>query len=319
MPFREELEALAITATLDFETANERMAETGLSDGLPLVPPAPERVAAMLSGWRAQADALLDFQLMPSFVRPSLWDIGANAVMAGCRREQLPVIVAALWAMCDEAYNLLGVQATTGSAAPVIVVHGPIAARVGVHGGENCFGPGHRANACIGRAVSLVLRNVGGAIPGVGDMATLGQPGKYTWCFAENDAASPFPPFHAGRGFQAGADAVTVFAASGSSEVVLTGSSAEDYAACLGHAVRGHRREGQVMVVLPPEAARLYFAAGWDAERWRRAIFDYQPEGEGVASPESLLLVVAGGVGIKAALIPGWGTSRAVTRPVQDL
>ncbi len=319
--FQDALQRLGVATHTSFEAANDSLLAAGFSDGLPLVPPTPERLAKFLAGVTTDPGASLDATLMPAFTAPTLWDVAANAVMAGCLPEYLPVIVAALVAMTDDAYNLLGVQTTTGTATPIIAVHGPIAAALRINGADNCLGQGHRANATIGRAVRLVLQNVGGAIPGVGDMATMGQPGKYTWCFAENESASPFPPYHVEKGLAPGSSAVTVMAAAGSCEVVLTGTSAEEYAASYARASRLRRRDSQGLVLLPPEAANLFFADGWDRARWRDAVFaSGSAEGDLEGSAENLLVMVAGGVGIKGTFVPGWSfNSRAVTQEIEPL
>ena len=320
VPFRERLESLALPDSATALEAYEQIEAAGLGDGLPIVPPTPRLIASMLEGWRGRPEEAVAPPLFPSMHTPSLWDVAVIAVMAGCGPEALPIVVAALRAMADDDYNLLGVQTTTGSATPVILVHGPAAMDAGINGGANCMGQGSRGNATVGRAVRLLLQNVAGAIPGISDMATLGQPGKYSWCFAENDAENPFPPLHAIRGLPAQSSAVTVMPASGSEEVVLAGSSAEEYAACLGR--RLSPRASETMVVLPPEAANLYAPAGWDRDRWIEAILQSAPttsRGD-PRSADKLILVIAGGVGIKAALIPSWGLgSKAVTTPAEPL
>jgi hypothetical protein len=170
-----------------WDKAQEELATLGLTDGLPVVPPTPARVEAMLRAHRYEPEAVV-CHLAPMF-QPARWqDIAINAVMAGCAADCLPVIGAALEAMAAEEFNLTGVSTTTGSAAPLVIVNGPVASRIGMNGAANALGPGNRANATIGRAVSLCLRNIGGATPGEVDMATLGQPAKYTCSFAENEA-----------------------------------------------------------------------------------------------------------------------------------
>jgi hypothetical protein len=317
--FSYALQDLGIDEATSFEEANEQLIDAGLSDGLPLVPPTEQRIERFFWGVAADPNDNIEAMLMPAFRSPRLWEVAANAVMAGCLPSYLPVVVAALRAMAHDAYNLLGVQTTTGTATPIIAVHGPIAAELGVNGADNCLGQGNRANATIGRAVRLALQNLGDAFPGVSDMATMGQPGKYSWCFAENEAASPFPPYHVDTGMPVGSNAVTVMAAAGSSEVVLQGSSAEDYAACFGNAMRTRRRDSQALVMLPPEPANLFFPESWDRKRWREAIFASTGElTEG--SADNLLLMVAGGVGIKATFVPSWGfNSQAVTREIVPL
>src|SRR6185312_13527261 len=139
--------------------------------------------------------------------------LAINLVMAGCKPDYAPVVRAALLALTQPAFNLNGVQATTHMAAPLLVVNGPEARRIGMNGGVNAFGSGNRANATIGRAIRLILLNFGGGTPGDLDKATLGHPGKYTYCVAENEAESPFAPYHVEKGFAAEDSTVFVTAA----------------------------------------------------------------------------------------------------------
>src|SRR4029450_6524935 len=161
-------------------------------DGLPIVPPPEERVRAMLGG--VQPDRLLGV-MPPLWRRVTLEKLAVNAVMAGCEPAAFPLVVAAVESMLDPAFNLYGVQATTHPVAPLLIVHGPIAEELGVHAGSGCFGPGFRANATIGRAIRLVLLNVGGAWPGRHDMATQGSPAKVSCCITERRDA-PWGPLH---------------------------------------------------------------------------------------------------------------------------
>jgi len=195
------------------DAINSDFIKFGWSDGLPIIAPTEERVGRMLSaiGNRDPQEVLAI--LPPRMGAATLEKIAINAVMAGCLPDYLPVIVAALKAMSDEKFGLRGVQSTTHPCSPLIVVNGPIAHKIGLNGKGNAFGPGVRANATIGRAVSLILINIGGAIPGEIDKSTQGQPGKYTYCVAENEEESPWQPFHVEKGFKAGDSTVTVFAA----------------------------------------------------------------------------------------------------------
>ena len=185
-----------------WESVQQELAATYLSDGLPLVPPTAERVRAMLAanGYKRDEEIAL---VAPSFAMATAGDIAICAVLAGCKTEYFPVLVAAVDALADPLFNLLGVATTTGSATPIYIVSGPIAARIGLNGAGNVLGSGHRANATIGRAMTLILQNICGAKPGDIDMATLGQPAKYACCFAENSAENPWPPLHVERGFAA--------------------------------------------------------------------------------------------------------------------
>src|SRR6202795_4603694 len=202
----------------DLEIAQEELAAAGLTDGLPVVPPTPARVEQMLKQHGYDPDEVVT-ALPPAFGAATWKSIAINAVMAGCRPEYLPVVGAAVEALAADEFNLIGVATTTGSATPLVIVNGPIVREIGMNAETNALGPGNRAHATIGRAVHLVLQNIGGAKPGETDMATLGQPGKYTFCFAENEAASPWLPLHVERGFPAAASVVTVVGAAGIVEV----------------------------------------------------------------------------------------------------
>ncbi len=182
-PLRERLTDLSLDRLTDFHQANERLYRAGLTDGLPVMPPTTRRIEEMLDG--ADPAALGGMgPLPPGFMTPTPWDAAACAVLAGCEVGALPVIVAALGAVADPTFNLLGIQTTTGAAAPLFVINGPVVSDLSINASHNSFGPGWRPNATIGRAIRLVLWNVGLAVPGSGDMATQGHPGKYTWLVA---------------------------------------------------------------------------------------------------------------------------------------
>jgi hypothetical protein len=188
----------------------EFMFDQGFSDGLPLVPPTPERVLRMLSGTRRDPQDVLG-AMPPNMGEVTVEKVAINAVMAGGRPEYLPVILTALEAVLSDAYNIHGVMATTMGASPVIVVNGPIRERIGMNMKLGALGQGNRANATIGRAVRLAIRNIGGARPGGTERSTLGNPMKFTMCFAEHEERSPWEPLHVERGFDADDSVVTVF------------------------------------------------------------------------------------------------------------
>jgi hypothetical protein len=265
-----------------WEQAQEELELLGLTDGLPVVPPTAARVAAMLEANGYAPDGVV-CKLAPMF-QPAVWrDIAINAVMAGCRPDYLPVIGAALEAMAADEFNLMGVTTTTGSAAPLVVVNGPVAARVGMNCAANALGPGNRANATIGRAISLCLRNIGGAIVGETDMATLGQPAKYTCCFAENETQSPWAPLHVERGYAAGDSVVTAVATSGIVEVVDSASGrgeelAQTYAQSMliagtvgGSGLLG---SGEPLIIVPPEQAATCKRDGYTKQKLKAAIYE---------------------------------------------
>ena len=189
----------------------EFMAAQGLDDGLPVVPPTEARVRRMLQGTTRAASEVVA-HVPPNLAPATVEKIAVNAVMAGCRPEYLPVVIAATEAACTDAFNLHGVLATTYFATPVIVVNGPIRDRIGLNCGGNLFGQGFRANATMGRALQLLVRNMGGGRPGGVDMSTLGQPGKFTCCVGENEAESCWDPLHVERGFAHDTSTVTLFA-----------------------------------------------------------------------------------------------------------
>ena len=163
----------------DFEAVQALYLESGWTDGLPIMPPTLERVEAMLASTPLSPQDIIG-EIPPNWGSATVEKLAVNAMMAGCRPEYLPVIIAAVEAMCDEVFNLYAIQATTHPCAPLIIVNGPICEELGLHGGSGAFGPGWQPNATIGRAVRLVQLNVGGAHPGVGDMSTQGAPSKYT-------------------------------------------------------------------------------------------------------------------------------------------
>ncbi len=237
----------------------EFMFDQGLTDGLPVVPPTPERVLRMLAGTRRDAQAIVGI-VPPNMAPLTVEKIAANAVMAGCKPEYLPVVIAAVEAVCDDAFDIHGVMATTWGATPVLVVNGPIRQRIGMNMGIAALGSGNRANATIGRAVKLVLRNVGGAKPGGVEQSTLASPGKYTMCFAEHEERSPWEPLHVERGFSTGESVVTAFGLEGSPRGIadqasrtaraLGGSLGAALAACMHPKLYG---QGEVLLVVCPE------------------------------------------------------------------
>jgi len=198
----------------DLEDEFEALFDRGFTDGLPVVPPTPERVMRMLAGTTRAPDEVVAI-VPPDLVEVTVEKVAVNAVMAGCRPEYMPWVLAALEAVCTDEYNIHGVLATTMPVGPVIIANGPGTRAIGMNSGGNALGQGNRANLTIGRAVQLVIRNVGGGRPGEVDRATHGNPGKISFCFAERESDSPFEPLAESRGFAPGTDAVTLFAGEG--------------------------------------------------------------------------------------------------------
>jgi hypothetical protein len=307
-----------------WEEAQAALEALDLGDGLPLVPPTARRMERML-GAVAAPDAPLG-EVPPLFGALTPRAVAYQCVLAGCRPAELPVVLTAALAALEPAFNLLGIQTTTGTPAVALVVHGRAARDLGMNAGANCLGPGNRANACLGRALRLVLRNIGGARPGVTDMATMGQPGKYTFCFAEAEGG-PFPPLPARRGLAAGEGAVTVLGVSGTTEVLPIGGAATPEAVLrpVLAAMRGaweaasggrERPGGEQVFLLPPEMAGLLAAAGWDLAAVQDWLFR---EGGGAIAraPEDIHPLLAGGAGVKMTHLAPWaGGTRSVTRPL---
>src|SRR5262249_41924351 len=181
----------------------------GWSDGLPLVPPTEERVLRMLDGTARDPQEVVG-PVPPALAAATVEKIAVNAVMAGCKPEYLPIVLAAVEAVLDESFAMHGGLATTGVVGRVLVVNGPVRGRVGMNAKGNALGQGNRANAVIGRALQLVIRNVGEGRPREVDRATLGNPGKYTYCFAEDEEGSSWEPLSVERGIRPGVSAVAV-------------------------------------------------------------------------------------------------------------
>jgi len=218
----------------------EFMFDQGFSDGLPLVPPTPERVLRMLSGTNRDAQDVVAI-VPPNMGEATVEKIAINAVMAGCKPEYLPVIIAAVEAVCTDEFNIHGVTATTMGASPVMVVNGPICKDIGLNGGLGALGAGNRANATIGRALRLIVRNVGGASTGGVERSTLGNPMKFTMCFAEHEERSPWEPLHVERGFKAEDSVVTVFAMTSGPTLIVdqTARTPHDISGSLGLGLEG--------------------------------------------------------------------------------
>ena len=333
-----------------FERVQTELAAAYLTDGLPLVPPTMDRVAAMLAANGYAADEEISM-LPPGFETATAGDIAICAVMAGCMPAYLPVLIAAVDALSDMSFNLVGIGTTTGSAAPVYIVNGPIVDQIGLNAKNNALGTGHRANATIGRAMTLILQNIGGAIPGETDMATLGQPAKYTCCFAENVAESLWAPLHVERGFAADASVVTAVGISGTGEVNDSDSQdaaglAQTFAQSMliagisgGAGLLGG---GEPLCLFPPEWAAMFDRDGYTKQQakaaiWQQATLPIEKLPPGLRKhrmaaasdpsanvirvaekADDLMIVVAGGVGRKAAYLPTWGgTTKAISREIK--
>jgi hypothetical protein len=327
------------------EDAFEATFERGWSDGLPLVPPSEKRVLAMLEGTTRSPDEVV--ALVPPDLAPcSVEKVAVNAVMAGCKPEYLPVVLAAVEAACTDAFNMHGLLATTMPVGPVIIVNGPIRRAIGMNSGKNVFGQGNRANSTIGRALQLVIRNVGGGRPGEVDRATFGNPGKVSFCFAEDEESSPWQPLSVDLGLAAGVSSVTLFPGEGPRSIVdQLSRDPESLARSLAVNLRTLHHPKLLLafdciLAVGPEHARVFAEAGWDKARLCERLHELLqvPGSEfvrgagGIAEglPEQLaeatlpkfrpggILVVycGGGAGLFSAMIGGWAGGEIGSQPV---
>ncbi len=336
----------------DPEAVFELLCAKGWSDGLPVIPPTPERVERMLAWCDRDFDKPVA-RIPPRYGAATPVRVAANAVMAGCKPEYFPLVLLALEALTDEQYNLYGTQATTHPCTPLLIFNGPAAQEVGLNSGHNVMGNYFRANAAIGRAVRLALVNIGAAIPGTGDMATAGTPAKFTFCVAENEARNPWEPLHVELGFPREASTVTVVAAEGPHNIndhesltavgiltmaagtmAITGSNNAYYA-------------GQPVLAFGPEHAATVAADGMskaDVKQWlfehatlplarfsRETIerrFRMKLAEQYVDAPldapvrmvrkaEDLIVIVTGGAGKHSQYVPTFGNTRAATRALK--
>ena len=327
---------------------NELYQQKGWTDGLPIVPPTAERVQEFLIEAQLAPEEVIGVESVRQ--RPITAEkVAINAVMAGCLPTYMPVIVAVLQAMCDNEFNLHGSTASTGGSAQLIVVNGPIRTALGMHATHNALGNGSRANATIGRAIRLLLINVLGCVPGQLDRSTLGHPGKFTFCIAEDEEDSPWLPLAQERRVSVGRSGVTVMACESPHQVMNEWTKnpeeiMETFAAEIRHNMLTYSIwAGNYAIVIPKQLRELLVAAGWQKKDIREYVFRSArvrrqawaavgkqnivdrgkgPEQEFTAlrSPEDLLVVAAGGpAGGFGAVIPPWlGTwSHAVTRTIE--
>jgi hypothetical protein len=329
----------------------EDLHRRGITDGLPVVPPTRQRVAAAVAASGRRADALVA-EVPPAYGRATVERIAVNAVMAGCRPEYLPVVIAGVAAMCDEAFDLHGLSGTTDAVAPIFIVNGPVRAALDINCSTGVFGPGFRANATIGRALQLVWTNVGGARPGAISMSTFSQPGRYAWCGGEHEEASPWEPLHVEHGFSPDDSTIAALAAEPPLVIAAARSrTAEDVLLTVARSMVGvaHHKAtgiGDTLVVFAPEHASTIGAEGWTKARVRRFLWEQlqrpvrellpgRDGGEGLPdavlrafaaperddtlvpkfrTPENLKIVVTGGtVGRFTAVVPGWSFPDAPT------
>jgi hypothetical protein len=336
----------------DFDAVNALVRERGWSDGLPVVPPTTQRVERMLAysdrPWNEPVA-----KVAPRYGEATPLRLAANAVMAGCRPEYFPLLVLAIEAMCEEPFNLYGIQATTHLCAPLVIVNGPVVKELDINSGHNALGPGWQANATIGRAIRLALVNIGGAIPALGDMSTFGAPSKFSYLAAENEAESPWDPLHVERGLPREASAVTVIGAecprnvNDHESITAEGILTTIAGTMVGTGVNDVYYEAQPLVVMGPEHARTVAGGGYSKAGARRFLYEhahlplgrfsrenierrlrvtykdkYARAGDDapvcmVQRPEDILIAVIGGAGKHSAVVHTFGATKAVTRALK--
>jgi hypothetical protein len=316
--------------------AVETCFERGWTDGLPVVPATRDAVQRFLeAAGRAAGDVVLTETTRRRTITAE--KVAINAVLAGCRPEYMPVLLAALEAMAEPVFTLHGAITSTGGSATLLVVNGPIRQRLGLNAAGNVFGPGWRANATLGRAIRLITLNCLGAQPGLLDRSTQGHPGKYTYCIAELEEENPWEPLHVTRGLAPGSSAVTVFAAEGPHNVLSHyGETGEAIVVALADtmACLGSFSPGESFLVLAPEHVAMLARDGWTKPHLRETLYArarrtradlkrggklagavapgdetaWEHRGRG---PEDIHIVVAGGgAGGHSAFIPSWSRER---------
>ncbi|MGR8949680.1 MAG: hypothetical protein ACU84Q_16685 [Gammaproteobacteria bacterium] len=333
------------TLTLNADAVDDEFEARGWADGLPIVAPTKSRVGEMLANY--PGNSAEEIGTMPprgGIVTPHI--LAVNAVMAGCRATYFPVVVAAVKALLDPRFNLFAVQATTHPCAPCVIVNGPIAAELNINSRYGAFGPGFRANATIGRAIRLILLNVGGASPGLLDRSTQGQAAKYSFCIAENEAESPWEPMHVERGFGVEQSTVTVTAADGPHNLNdHISSDAQGILATVCNSLNDMGSNntylyGQPTIAFGPEHASILANDGFTKHKIRQHVFEHARLPRDVwaqggmagmfedkfphetmvpilKQPEDLLIIVVGGFGRHSCWLPTFGdTTRAVTMSI---
>ena len=329
------------------EQWNEYVFERGWSDGFPLVVPTEAAVERFTATCRGDNEPFAP--ISPRRVIPTLRSLAANAVMAGCRPEYFPVVLTAVRAVLTPEYNLHGSLATTHSCAPMLLVNGPIRKELDINCSSNCFGQGWQANATIGRALQLILLNVGGAKPGVMDRSTQGSPAKYAFCFGENEEQSPWEPYHVRRGFDAGDSVVTAVPAEAPHNVNDHGSTTGDgilttIAGTISQVgANTIYCNAPYFIVLGPEHAQTIDRDGWSIPDMQEHLYtqsrvhvsrvskDNQESYAGMGqplvddhyhltpSPEDIHILVAGGPGKHSAYIPPFGFTEACSVRVSHI
>ncbi len=324
----------------------------GWGDGLPVVPPTGERVQRMLEYTDRGLGEVIGI-IPPRRGKATVEKIAVNAVMAGCLPEYLPVLIAAVQAVVEPQFNLNGIQATTNPVAPLVIVNGPFIKELDMNCGYNVFGQGWRSNATIGRALRFILMNIGGGVPGVLDRATQGQPGKYSFCMAENEEENPWEPLHVERGFDPQTSAVTVVGIQGTHNILdIASTTAQETLTVLANGMAAMETNnaylgGETLLAVCPECAARIAEGGFSKKEVKFFLYENaripfykftqssilsmlqkrRPKWYKDANPhtrvtiadsaDSIMVVVAGGAGPHNQFLPTFGSStKAVTKAI---
>ena len=342
--------ATLMEAPDDLDELNRIFHERGWTDGFPVIPPTPERVKKMLATVDLEPHELIA-PIPPGFGAATVEHIAVNAVLAGCRPEYMPALIAAVRAATAPEFNLQGIQTTTNPATVWLIINGPLAAELQFESGTNCLGQGAWANATLGRAMRLVMQNIGGARPGNMDRATQGQPAKYSFCCAENEDASPWDPLHVERGFTREESTVTVVGAAGTTNMNTHDKDAGEVIRVIAETMafplsNDYWIGGTPWLVLSPEHANIIHEAGvskadlkhrlWQESKMRasrmapkdlaRTKYSRRAELGEIgpdtllpisSSPEDIGIIVAGGPGTHSVYVPSFGDTRPVSRKIE--
>jgi len=333
-----------------FSEINELYYNRGWTDGLPIVPPTVERVKEMLVGADLSSEyvvAVLD----PMGGQATVEKIAVNAVMAGCTPAYMPILIAAVEAVARPEFDLRGVSTTTNPDIPMLIVSGPIVEELGINADTNTLGRGWKANATMGRALHLIIQNIGGSWPGITDMSTIGQPGDFSMMLAENQVASPWEPLHVGLGYPKSSNVVTVLSAEGTHNILGMGLKSEIFLRLVANHLAGLDRayRSTILLIIATDTAAMLSRDGWDRKkiiefvkanavmpfsRYKELFIDsgrahrhevppwvFETKDPHAMIPvpfiDHFLILVAGGTGEKSMLIPGWSAGRPVSKEIR--
>jgi hypothetical protein len=335
--------------TDELSEVNEWFYLRGWTDGLPIVPPTEERVREMLKGSDMPADFVVA-NLDPMLGQATVEKIAVNAVMAGCRPEYMPVLIAAVELVAKPEFDLKGLATTTNPDVPLLIISGPIVKQLDINSGANTLGRGWQANASISRALHLIIQNIGGSWPGVTDMSTIGQPGDFVMMLAENSEANPWAPLHMELGHSRAANVLAVMAAEGTHSILGIGQSDEGYLKIVAAHLAGLERpyRSVMLLIIAQDTAKMLAGKGWTRETiaayitdhakipfklYKERYLDTSVLRKGmpdwvfrVKDPEAmipspfigrLLILVSGGTGEKSMLIPGWSDSEIISKEIR--